>query len=312
MTDPAGRPQTLGERLALFAEQLRLRHVATFSWEPGFAQVLQRLDALDQSWAQRFERWDGAGEWTEPGGRFPSERPTAREDSERATAGRTATAAGTTAASAAARADAVAAGVGPQTAAWPADVVPVDVRARLREIAGAGADGMRVQIDAEADADARSHRADAVTSGTTVKMRSGRFRPDTPEGLGLLAHEATHVTALLARGAAAPLNTPGGVAAEEAAAARAELVAQRLPEAAGVELPRRHSDPPPSNDLPAAGYFNSATRASTTPMAVTPMRADADRPEASPTAGGFDSEGLRLRIIEDLMHRLRTDSERGG
>ncbi|MFG1626054.1 DUF4157 domain-containing protein [Kribbella sp. NPDC049227] len=309
MTDPAGRPQTLGERLALLAEQLRVRHIATFSWEPGFAQVLQRLDALDQSWAQRFERWDGAGEWTEPGGRFSTEPPTAREGGERATAGGTATAAGTTAA---ARADAVAAVVGPQTAAWPADVVPVDVRARLREIAGAGADGMRVQVDAEADAAARSHRADAITSGTTVRMRSGRFRPDTPEGLGLLAHEATHVTALLARGTAAPPNTPGGVAAEEAAAGRAELVARRLPEAAGVERPRRHSDPPPYNDLPATGHFNSAQGASTTPMAVTPMRADADRPEASPTAGGFDSEGLRLRIIEDLMHRLRTDSERGG
>ncbi len=209
-------------------------------------------------------------------------------------------------------------------------VLPVDVRSRLRAVSGAGADSMRVRLDAEADADARSHRADAVTVGTTVNMRSGRFRPDTAEGLALLAHEASHVTALLSRGGNANRNTPGGVHAEEGAAVRVERLARRLPAEGGAlsveygdaRLPVGYGDVPPVGDGATAridgrhpsprGGAPSEVPASTVPMAAVPMRADVDRAEATAAAVPFDADGLRHSIIEDLMRRLRTDSERGG
>jgi len=238
--DEARRPGTLGERLALLAEYLRLRHVASFSWAPGFAQVLERMDTLNQSWAERFERHDGSDAWSAPAQRpvrFPAELLAATPLSDQsATTG---------------------SAIDPETPRVRREaVLPVDVRSRLRAVSGAGADSMRVRLDAEADADARSHRADAVTVGTTVKMRSGRFRPDTAEGLGLLAHEASHVTALLSRGGNANRNTPGGAQAEERAAVRVERLAGRLPaeggalsvEYADARLPVEYDDVPPVGD----------------------------------------------------------------
>ncbi|MFG1817779.1 DUF4157 domain-containing protein [Kribbella sp. NPDC049174] len=322
--DEVRRPGTLGQRLALLAEYLRLRHVADLSWAPGFARVLQRMDTLNQSWAQRFERHDSSDAWSASAqrpmsflaGQFAATPPS----DESATTG---------------------SAVNPETPHVQREqVLPVDVRSRLRAVAGAGADSMTVRLDAEADAEARSQRADAVTVGTTVKMRSGRFRPDTAEGLALLAHEASHVTALLSRGGTAHRNTPGGVEAEEAAAARVERLARQIP-GEGAALPVEHGNArlpveygnawppveygggvPPVGDTATAlidgrypsprGAAPMGAPASTTPLAAQPMRADVDRPEATAPAVPFDSDGLRHSIIEDLMRRLRTDSERGG
>ena len=51
---------------------------------------------------------------------------------------------------------------------------------------------VRVRRGAQASALASSHQADAVASGAEVVIAAG-FPEDTPEGLGLLAHELTHV-----------------------------------------------------------------------------------------------------------------------
>ena len=92
----------------------------------------------------------------------------------------------------------------------------------------------------------------------TVKVRSGQFRPDTAEGLGLLAHEASHVTALLARGAAARRNTPDGVAAEETVAARVERLGQQSP---AVSHPA--GAPPVGYDAHAVGPTQSSAPGTT-------------------------------------------------
>jgi hypothetical protein len=293
-----GEVRTLGERLAALAEYIRLRHATTFSWAPALAPVLARLDSLNQSWAGRFERHE-------------QQVPTGVR-------------------------------------------MPVDVRAPIREVAGSGADQMRVQVDAKADAEARAHHADAVTVGTTVKVRSGRYQPDTPEGLALLAHEASHVTELIERGADGR-STAGGVAAEEAAAAKVERLVVRLPDRfnpAGSAPPRARYDglPPNHGHVPtspdqvfpaairlpstydelaygvhshqinavgASNHLLPAPPPSSAPpvaasAATTPMRAEVDRPEASPGPAQFDADGLRYSIVEELMRRLRTDSERGA
>jgi Domain of unknown function (DUF4157) len=316
--DPARLP-TLGERLAVLGLLLRDRHLPVYAWAASFAPLLRRLEDLDRSWADRFER-DESGQPKAIAllpGRLSAER-------EIGAPGHAPTAQPTP---------------GPQVTSpephGPArPVLPADVRARLRAVAGPGADRMRVRADATADALARTWRADAITIGTEVHVRSGRFRPDTPAGFALLAHEARHVTALLGRDGGARRATPHGVAAEEDAALRVERLARsdRLPARAArsgapdhgpgpraargalpvPEGPTARSHPavpgrPPSASASAASWPGGD------PGATVPMRADVDRDEGAPAVGvPFDVEGLRRSLIDDLMRRLRSDFERGG
>ncbi|MSQ26614.1 MAG: DUF4157 domain-containing protein [Dehalococcoidia bacterium] len=60
---------------------------------------------------------------------------------------------------------------------------------------GLGADlsGVRVHADSEADRLAQAVNAEAFTTGSDIFFRSGNYQPDAPEGIRMLAHEATHV-----------------------------------------------------------------------------------------------------------------------
>ncbi|HEU4347611.1 MAG TPA: DUF4157 domain-containing protein [Actinoplanes sp.] len=324
--DDLPRPATLGERLTVTGDRLRHRHLSAFAWAAGFAPVLRRADTLSQSWAQRFDR-DETGE-----GRpavalrpaMPPEQPAMPPEAPAMPPGEPAVP----------PAEPVVSGgrQSPVPAGQPAErpkMLPADVRARLQEVAGPGAAGMRVRVDAEADAVARGQRADAVTVGTAVHLRSGRFDPDTAEGFALLAHEASHVTALLGRGVR-DRSAPGWAVTEEQEARRVEGLARRMhgAESAAGDLPRAGRPGQASRPFPAA-VSRPATRSApfpangsaplpangTAPLAAsgagTPMRADADRAvDAAPAP--FDVEALRHSLIDDLMRRVRTDFERGG
>ncbi|MEK7215047.1 MAG: DUF4157 domain-containing protein, partial [Chloroflexota bacterium] len=78
---------------------------------------------------------------------------------------------------------------------------------------GLGADlsGVRIHADSEADRLARAVDAAAFTTGTDIFFRSGNYQPDAPEGLRMLAHEATHVVQQRA-GPVAGTPVSGGVA----------------------------------------------------------------------------------------------------
>ncbi|GAA0436003.1 hypothetical protein Acor_55400 [Acrocarpospora corrugata] len=96
------------------------------------------------------------------------------------------------------------------------DAAPLspEVRGRIRDLAGPGADTLRPHVGGAADALARRHRADAVTLGADVYFRDDRFHPEEPAGLGLIAHEAAHVTDWLSSPRPAPYGTgPSGRAA---------------------------------------------------------------------------------------------------
>ena len=300
--DDAPRPAMLGERLTVIGEHLRRRHLPVYAWAAGFAPVLARAESLSQSWERRFER-DESGQ---PRAAL-NPRPARSIGS---VAERPSTSSPRPAVPSAE----------PIAAAEQAEeqhvVLPVDVRARLRNVAGRGADHVRVRTDAAADATARSQRADAVTIGADVQLRAGRFRPDTPEGFALLAHETSHVTALLAPGGVGRRTSPAGHAAEERTAGQVEWLARHQdPPGAG------HRDHTPS--LPSGpGQFASHSPVPSTPGplqagtsspsgATIPMRAEVDRVEAVPPAP-VDLAGLRQSLIDDVMHRLRTDFERGG
>ena len=70
--------------------------------------------------------------------------------------------------------------------------LPADARQHLEASVGADLGHVQVHTDHEADNLAREVQAVAFTSGSNIFFRSGHYKPDTPGGRRLLAHEATH------------------------------------------------------------------------------------------------------------------------
>lgn len=316
MTGNDTQAGTLGAYLDHAARRLAARHLVAYAWASGLGPVLGRAAELTEAFQHRFDRF----EQDEPPPGHLAE-PTAWPDGP----GR-------------GRARAGPAAVRPPTATGPAAghfipaeeagrPLPADVRGRLREVAGPGADALRVHHDSAADITARAHRADAVTTGRDVHIRDGRFRPDEPAGFALLAHEAAHVTALLGQGGAARPAAAGGLETEEETALAREQAARDLfPDAARNATPaapavtaRFPAGPAPRHAAPSAPPFPpgsppGAAQAQASPAgpaaAAYPMTAPADRDPPRPEP--FDIEDLRRKLIRDLMRQLRTEFERGG
>ncbi|MFI5641261.1 DUF4157 domain-containing protein [Streptomyces goshikiensis] len=204
----------------------------------------------------------------------------------------------------------------------PGDVLPASVRARLRGAVGPAADVLRVHHDEPADALARARRADAVTVGRDVYFRRGRLRPQEERGFGLLVHEATHVLALMRPGAAWHRATGAGARAEEAEALAAERAAApgAFPQPGGpLPGPSARSGAAPARPTghaavaPAAGPAVAPAPPSAS-AAARAMAAPADREAAgaAPAPPPVDVQALRRELIDDVMRRLRDESERGG
>ncbi len=71
--------------------------------------------------------------------------------------------------------------------------LPRAVREAMEKALGADFAAVRVHSGGAADAAAREHEAEALTSGTNIYFREGRYAPHSGTGLHLLAHELTHV-----------------------------------------------------------------------------------------------------------------------
>ena len=71
--------------------------------------------------------------------------------------------------------------------------LPAGVRSAMEGQFGRDLSGVRVHTDAEAQQLARQYEAEAFTVGQDIYFAPGRFEPESPEGLHLLAHEMTHV-----------------------------------------------------------------------------------------------------------------------
>jgi hypothetical protein len=300
--DPA---PTLGERLDAEARVLLARAEPSFAWSGGFRVLAAHLAGLAAAVEGRFDRIEAlpgapavlravptvspvpltwTADQTPPGPAAPpgpAPPPGGRLGAPPAAAGP-----GT--------ADGIGAGQEPSALPRP---LPVDVRRRLRDVAGQGAQVMRVHDGGRAAAIARAHAADAVTAGVDVYFREGRLAPDDPRGEALLAHEASHVSASLGR-AGAPRRAPGGEEALALGRERAML--------AGIPVG------PPVQAGPAwsAASVPDAAPAGLEPPVVT--RAATDRDTGAEAAPGIDVEALRRSVVDDLMHRLRTEFERGG
>ena len=281
---------TLGQRLDALGRQVAARHLITFAWAGGVAPVLGHVARLSELFGGRFERDETSGATP-----LVTGRPTGRAGRGPATDGARLTPG--------VRAE-------PDQADRP---LPADVRARLRDAAGPGAEVMRVHAGSAADRRARTLGADAVTEGADVYLRGRQLSPDEPADFALLAHEAAHVTALLDPGLAARRAAASGPAAEEELALGVERAAGLRPAPApGRWRPPVPAQPPPA-PVPrpaAAAAASPAPAGHAAPAAARPMRAAQDRELAQ--AAPFDVDELRRGLITDLMHQLRTEFERGG
>jgi hypothetical protein len=211
----------------------------------------------------------------------------------------------------------------PSDVAVEGEPLPDVVRERLRPAIGQSIGDLRVHQDAAADAWARAHRADAVTVNSDVFFRTGRYRPHTPDGLALVAHEALHV----AEGARATStwrrSTAVGRADEERDALRVERAvlpatsrrARRSTPVIGV-LP-----PPPvvTSVVPAATPMAvprapiAAPTAPAAPRAVMAAATDRSLDDGGGTNGaGADYGEMRRALYQGLLGEMRTDFERGA
>lgn len=179
------------------------------------------------------------------------------------------------------------------------------LRARLEKLLRFGLPAIRVYTGYGADRLARRHNADAVTVRDEIHFRQGAYDPATSRGLGLLAHEATHVA--WDRGARTSRLTQGldPAQAEERAAIdneRRVLYADARPAGLRPLLPA-----PP---LPMAGPPpRSGVRTAQTSR-------DLSQPEAAPVQAAQLSDAqlraLQHDIHTSLLDKLRTDYERGA
>jgi len=93
-----------------------------------------------------------------------------------------------------------------------------DTRERLAPRVGDPLSDVRVHTDPTADALARSVSARAFTTGSDVYFAAGEYRPGTPDGDSLLAHELTHVAQQRGAPSSGPLTVsePGDAMETEA------------------------------------------------------------------------------------------------
>jgi Domain of unknown function (DUF4157) len=298
--------QTLGEQLAADARRLSRRYQAAAARPGPLRPLIERNAALAAS-AERFERREAV-----PG---PSRSPLAvaafpAEGGELfgVPAGLAGTQGHRTGPASWQPAAAPARPSRPELAD-PGTPAPAPLRDQLRPALGPGVDLARVHEGTRADAYARSLEADAVTVGPDIYFRSGALGPQSPAGLGLLAHELSHVAEGVRPDAGEARARPQGAQQEEERARAVERTLTRppiSPLAAQAHVPPVLS----AASVPAAPAPAAAAPAGA--GAPAPMRAATDRPAAGQAPGGPDLDQFRQRLFRDVMSQLRVEFERGA
>jgi Domain of unknown function (DUF4157) len=142
---------------------------------------------------------------------------------------------------------------------------PLDpaTRSFMESRMGHSFDGVRVHTDARASESAQAVNAQAYTVGRDVVVQSDRYRPGTPDGDRLLAHELTHVVQQAA-GPVSGTTAPGGIqisdpsdSFEQAAERNADLVmasggaseVSSAPAAATASVQRQGGDEEPEEEV---------------------------------------------------------------
>ena len=185
---------------------------------------------------------------------------------------------------------------------------------------------IKIYANTLADTIVRQYRADALSFRNLILLRSHLFAPHRREGLALLGHELNHVNQ-----SAIPAPTD-----ETQALANERKILSAL-EPGGEATPQPHlpGSPPPGRPWgpDRVSAFASGTAAPSGPApsgpsmetgAVATLRAARpDRPLGTATSGtsaavpAAELSERQLRLIKDevyrdIMHRIRTEFERGG
>ena len=298
MTSVSDRHEpTLGERLALQVREIMARRMADIAWLTALEPVLGRNSALATPAGSRLRRREadvppvgseyGASQAI-PGAHPVPVPPRAR----------------------------------PARPRPDLDRLPAELRERLRPLFGAEIDAVRVHQDDRADEVARAYEADAVTVAEEIFFRAGRFRPEAPDGIALLVHEATHAVEAMRPGSAWQRATSASAAEEEALATKRERAALAVapwdlarqpasghPEVRfrdrGVSAPGGGSDRRPSATAAAGPVPSPALR----PM---PALEGRDLSPEVPATAPVDAQALEQAVVRDLLRQIRTDAERGA
>lgn len=114
---------------------------------------------------------------------------------------------------------------------------------------------VRIHDGAQAHDAARALEARALTQGSDIAFGAGQFRPDTPEGRGLLAHELAHVVQQGQGPRTAPL---GALSPSQDARLEAEADSAAAAFAAGRPVPVLSLCPPAVQRHPAASTATTA------------------------------------------------------
>jgi hypothetical protein len=173
-----------------------------------------------------------------------------------------------------------------QRAAGNGSPMDTSVRTRIESSLGADLKNVNVHTGAEADKLAREVDSIAFTSGQDIFFRDGAYKPHTPEGLRLLAHEATH-TVQQAQGPVDGTPSEGGVSIsnpadqfEQAAEEAADMVMM------GMRSPLYDEEEPPP--------LSSILRKPVQRMMYSSTIADAISPSVGQAASFVGDEFARL------------------
>ena len=71
--------------------------------------------------------------------------------------------------------------------------LPDNIRTELEQGFGADLSAVRIHTDRPANAEATQANSKAFAAGADIFFGANEYRPETPEGFGLLAHEVAHV-----------------------------------------------------------------------------------------------------------------------
>ncbi len=115
------------------------------------------------------------------------------------------------------------------------------VRSAMESALGADFSGVRVRTDAEAAGTARQLGAKAFTVGDEITFAEGRYRPGTPLGDALIAHELAHVVQQQGGGGTASEAALEGDANAAAAGSLAKTWNQQTHHQVGQSAPRLRS-----------------------------------------------------------------------
>ena len=186
----------------------------------------------------------------------------------------------------------------------PGLALPSPLRGRLESLVGRPAvNAARVHTDAVAEQYAAGHRALAVAHGNNIFFARGHYRPGTPAGDRLIAHEVAHVDQaqrdLLRRPADYLASSSRSVPLEQAADQVASLLDQDTDQGGGSAI----SSPAKQPHVPVGGA--GATPGPAVPAAGTtasqPAKAAAAEPEKPVGEGG--------EPVEQEAHAPRTPEE---